>query len=231
MMARDYTRQEYIQKLVDASANISSFYQQDFLNYTGKTKDTKEYYTEVTSEWIIKNIELFHHIHQITRSTSYKTHTDENIIINEASNRIEERIAKEMYLKEFRFIGKVIDYQTPLKNNRSDNIGKIDLLAYNGSILRILELKGPDSKETMLRCVLEGYTYLQVVNHTKLRSDFDLPEDTPIEASPFIFYGGHQHQEMLEDRPMLKHLMKELNSKPFYIKQQGNQYDILEDQS
>ena len=73
-------------------------------------------------------------------------------------------------------VGRVIDYQTPLKNRRSDKAGKIDLLSYDGISVRILELKEPDSDETMLRCVLEGYTYMKTVDGKRLINDFELPE-------------------------------------------------------
>ena len=42
--------------------------------------------------------------------------------------------------KEISYVGEILDYQTPLKNKRSDEAGKIDLLSYDGRILRILEL-------------------------------------------------------------------------------------------
>lgn len=84
--------------------------------------------------------------------------------------------------KVFDVIGKIIDYQTPLKDIQTDKAGKIDLLAYNENekTLRILELKKLDSKETMLRCVLEAYTYLKIVDKAKLLKDFGLPKNTKL---------------------------------------------------
>lgn len=112
-------------------------------------------------------------------------------------------------------VGRIIDYQTPLKAKRSDEAGKIDLLAYDGTSLHILELKKPDSEETMLRCVLEGYTYLKTVDAEKLLSDFMLPPDTKVIASPLVFKDGLQWAELSEDRPWLKQLMRFLESTPF----------------
>ena len=110
----------------------------------------------------------------------------------------------------FDIIGKIIDYQTPLKNVQTDDAGKIDLLAYNKNtkILRILELKKLDSDETMLRCVLEAYTYLKIVDRDKLLKDFELPKDTTVKACPFVFFEGEQYKEIQEDRKYLKELMK-----------------------
>lgn len=124
--------------------------------------------------------------------------------------------------------GRVLDYQTPLKGRRADHAGKIDLLAYDGRAVRILELKAPDSTETMLRCVLEGETYRRTVDAEKLLADFGLPPATPVRASPLVFYGGVQWQEMQEDRPCLKQLMARLDSRPLYIKEVQNHYTVEE---
>ena len=126
-------------------------------------------------------------------------------------------------------IGKIIDYQTPLKNVQTDDAGKIDLLAYNKNtkILRILELKKSDSDETMLRCVLEAYTYLKIVDRDKLLKDFGLPEDAIVKACPFVFFEGEQYKEIQEDRKYLKELMKNLDIEPIYLKGEGGEYKVV----
>ena len=131
--------------------------------------------------------------------------------------------------KVFDIIGKIIDYQTPLKNVRGDKAGKIDLLAYNENekTLRILELKRPDSKETMLRCVLEAYTYLKIVDRTKLLKDFGLPENTIIKACPFVFYDGEQYQEMQKNKENLGKLIKKLGIEIIYLEEKDGEYSIV----
>ena len=125
-------------------------------------------------------------------------------------------------------LGKVLDYQTPLKNKRSDRAGKIDLLAYNGKVLRLLELKEPNSLETMLRCTLEGFTYLRTVNQKKLLEDWGLPSDTRVSVCPLVFSGGLQYREMQENRPFLKQLAVLLDSHPLYLSPlRDGKYDIL----
>ena len=69
----------------------------------------------------------------ITRKESYKTKGHDGIY-NPNSNRLEEITAMQMYnqCKDgsiYDFIGKIIDYQTPLKNSKTDDAGKIDLLS------------------------------------------------------------------------------------------------------
>ena len=237
-----YSKNEIIKKLEVAKSEMWKFYSQDFVNYRGKTSDSKDYYTEVVAEWILKNIYLFDYIKPITREKSYKVDSHDGIIKNEESKREEEKIAMKLFdlsqnqRKVFDVIGKIIDYQTPLKDIQTDKAGKIDLLAYNENeeekTLRILELKKPDSEETMLRCVLEAYTYLKVVDKDKLLKDFGLPEDTEIKACPFVFYDGEQHQEMKEikdSRKNLGELIEKLGIEVIYLKEENGEYSVIEE--
>ena len=224
-----YTRNEIVSKCTAAFGKISTFYKQNFVNYKGLTSDTKELFTEVIAEFLCDNIDEFKNgIPTITRESSYRTPGHDGVIRNGASNR-EEDIAMQMYGKKYDFVGKMIDYQTPLKSERSDKAGKIDLLTYDGSVLRILELKKPKGDETMLRCVLEGFTYLRTVDKEKLLENFELPRTTVIRACPFVFKGGVQYEEMHEPRPQLKRLMALLDSKPYYITKSDDGFIITED--
>ena len=63
-----YTRAEIIRKIEDAVKDgMSEFYQKKFINYTGTTSDTKEYYTEIIAEWCCNHKELFSDIKKIKR--------------------------------------------------------------------------------------------------------------------------------------------------------------------
>ena len=234
-MGKKYSKEEIIKKLEASKSEMGQFYSEDFLNYISETSDKEGDYTEIIAGWLLDNIELFNEIKLITREKSYKVKTHDGIIKNEESKREEEKIAMKLFDssknrgKVFDIIGKIIDYQTPLKNVRGDKAGKIDLLAYNENekTLRILELKRPDSKETMLRCVLEAYTYLKVVDKDKLLKDFGLPENTIVKACPFVFFDGAQYKEIQEDRKYLKELMKNLDVEPIYLKGEGGEYKAV----
>ena len=236
-MGKKYSKEEIIKKLEASKSEMGQFYSEDFLNYISETSDKERDYTEIIAGWLLDNIELFNEIKLITREKSYKVKTHDGIIKNEESKREEEIIAMKLFDfsqnqgKVFDIIGKIIDYQTPLKNVRGDKAGKIDLLAYNENenpkTLRILELKRPDSKETMLRCVLEAYTYLKVVDKDKLLKDFGLPENTVIKACPFVFYDGKQHKEMQQNRENLGQLIKELGIEVIYLKEENGEYSVI----
>ena len=225
-----YTRQEIIKRCEDEMANPSTFYKAEVINYRGKTTDTNELCNEIVAEFICNHLtEFVGGIRKITREETYKTksHTGERMPSN---SREEEQIAVKLFnQKRFDFIGEMIDYQTPLKNSREDEgTGKIDLLSYDGKILYILELKKPDSTETMLRCVLEGFTYLKTVDEEKLLVDFSLPLSTRVIACPLVFKDKEQYNEMGEERPWLKKVMELLDSKPYYISTENSKYFVTE---
>ena len=236
-MGKKYSKEEIIKKLEESKSEMGQFYSENFLNYISETSDKEGDYTEIIAEWLLNNIKLFDEIKPITREKNYKVKTHDGKIKNEKSNREEEIIAMKLFElsqnqgKVFDIIGKIIDYQTPLKNIRADKAGKIDLLAYNEEekILRILELKRPNSDETMLRCVLEAYTYLKVVDKVKLLKDFGLPEDTEIKACAFVFYGKEQYKEMQEDRKNLKELIEKLEIEVIYLEEKDGEYSVVKE--
>lgn len=139
--------------------------------------------------------------------------------------------------QEYRTIGRILNYQIPLKNKRTDPVGKIDLIAYNhnDNTSRLLELKRQDTQETMLRCVLEAYTYLRSVDVGKLIHDFNtgagqnIPPDAHILACPLVYENSLPHREYLdlEHRPHLRQLMKHLDSVPVIYRETADGHEIL----
>lgn len=213
-----YTEADIIKYANEASRQMNTFYQSAFVNYKG-TSSSNVLYSEIVAEWVLANIEQLSndHIPMITRRRSYRTEGHDGTTVNAMSNRVEERIALEIKQQGVLTpIGTIIDYQTPLKNTQEDEAGKIDLLAHDSisKTLRLLELKKPDSNETLLRCVLEGYTYYRTANIAKLIQDFNVPNTDKVLVCPLFFESSNQYkeyQEMLEGkRPFLQQLMKQL---------------------
>lgn len=237
----DYTKSELFTEFSKVD-NFRFFYQHKIINYRGPKSSTKEKYTEIAAEWVIDHIENFQQIPPIQRNKTYysKSHNGKSKNPDAVS---EKQTAIKMYNQGIiSGAGEILDYQTPLKNKQIDKVGEIDVLAFDKDkkILRILELKIPNSSETMLRCVLEAYTYLKTVDGRKLIRDFNrdgntnIPEDTPIVACPFVFRymsdgkDGLQYIEMQQDRPKLKKLMELLEIKPLYIEGIEGQYTASE---
>jgi hypothetical protein len=178
-----YTSEKIKEKVREALiTNPATVYKRGFVNNKGCADG--ERYTEIIARELWRDIksddhELFQNIPKITREKSYKTKSHEKLAEREKpkkSNRDEEWIAIGMYGKTFDCIGKILDFQTPLKNNADDDAGKIDLLSYNAdeNAAYILELKKPESDETLLRCALEAYTYWKIVDKEKLLCDFGI---------------------------------------------------------
>lgn len=226
---RAYSKLEVLHMIEAAALDIKAFYKQGFINYRGVTADTKEPYTEVICNYLLDHRELFDIIPVVTRESSYKQgHT--GTTTRETSNRVEERMAMRMFNQgKIPGLGRILDYQIPLKNKRSDTgLGKIDLLILKGEELLLLELKIPDSKETMLRCVLEGATYQRIIDEEKMKRDFDLSASISLRSCPLVRYQGAQHRELQEQRPNLLRLMEFLDSRPLYYLEEDGEYHIID---
>jgi hypothetical protein len=145
------------------------------VNWTSKTKDTKEFYSEVIAQELLKKLQLFDTITTVSRGSSYYRENHKDISIDLNSNRGEEIFAKRIAYLNLDNLGDILDYQIPLKDTRNDKgLGKIDLISFNKKLcsLFMIELKYENNHETLLRAVLEAYTYFKVVDKTKLKDDF-----------------------------------------------------------
>ena len=127
-----YTKEQIINACSnEANKDIRTLYKADFINYKGKTEDTNEYYTEIVCGWILEHLDLLQKIPVVSRTSGYRVLSHDGIVKNANSNRTEEIIAMKMFQQStIPGLGKIVDYQTPLKNTSSDPVGKIDLLSY-----------------------------------------------------------------------------------------------------
>lgn len=231
MARRYYSTKEILDKIREyevGKKDITYLYKESFINHRSKVIDSESYCTEIIAERLLNNIELLKNIKNISRETTYKTKSHQDITNKKINNtnRKEEITAINM-LEQSNIvgIGKIIDYQIPLKNKRDDHnkgIGKIDLLAVDEKRLRILELKIEDSSETMLRCVLEAYTYSKVLNKEKFFKDFELDKKLEIVCCPLVFLNSKQYKELEEERKYLKELMKKLKIETIVIDRELN---------
>ena len=174
-------------KLTEVQNFAANFYKAPIINYkghvTGKSKVNNTRYSEVIADTLVSKgyiktwLEL-----QPLRPNHFDTghNHSESVDINklQISNRKEEILAKLLfYQRDVKDLGYIFDYQTPLKKVRSNSYGKIDLLGYNSKdkCYSIIELKyrPSGSEETLLRCVLEAYTYYKLfdLNHIESAQD------------------------------------------------------------
>ena len=174
-------------KLTEVQKFAANFYKAPIINYkghvTGKSKVNNTRYSEVIADTLVSKdyiktwLEL-----QPLRPNHFDTghNHSENVDMNklQISNRKEEILAKLLfYQRDVKDLGYIFDYQTPLKKVRSNSYGKIDLLGYNSKdkCYSIIELKyrPSGSDETILRCVLEAYTYYKLFDLNQIESAQD----------------------------------------------------------
>jgi hypothetical protein len=195
---KDY-REDIIRDMVKEKLinNINLFYKSAFLNYSGKTLDTKEEYTEVIADELVNN---YDRISQPWKNLPIRKTKSFNMSHDGFSN-VKSRLKKfgkleycEKLLAIALFnsgqtycLGKILDYEVPLKEKQKPyDLGKIDLVSVddNTQAVRLIELKiknkgGTD--ETLLRAVLEIYTYYKLIKHSesqgKFLQDYDLLDD------------------------------------------------------
>lgn len=174
-------------KLTEEQKFAANLYKAPIINYkghvSGKSKVNNTRYSEVIADTLVSKgyiktwLEL-----QPLRPNHFDTghNHSESVDINklQISNRKEEILAKLLfYQREVKDLGYIFDYQTPLKKVRSNSYGKIDLLGYNSKdkCYSIIELKyrPSGSEETLLRCVLEAYTYYKLFDLNQIESAQD----------------------------------------------------------
>ena len=169
------TKNENIEELKTKLSTIEDLYNSKCVNWSGKTIDTDESYSEIISNELLRYLEEFDNILPVTRSKTYCRENHCNIEIDICkSNRDEENFAKRITGLKLEELGLILDYQIPLKDTIADKgLGKIDLISFNdeNKTLYLIELKYEGNKETLLRASLESYTYFKTVNQNKLVND------------------------------------------------------------
>ena len=154
----------------DIKRFAANFYKAPIVNYKGYVNGSKNLYSEIIAKTLVSE-DLVKEWDKLKPVRSNHFDTDHTPTQNELSitNRKEEILAKLLFYQgEVKDLGYIFDYQTPLKKDRSDSYGKIDLLGYNtdDKCYSVIELKyrPSGSDETLLRCVLEAYTYYKLLD-------------------------------------------------------------------
>lgn len=119
----------------------------------------------------------------------------------------------------------LLDYQVPMKNSKKDKEKNIDLVGTDGKSLYILEYKKSESEETLLRSVLECYSYRRFIDEgiDKFTKDFGLPDADVIPAI-LMMKNSEQYKsfkEAKEKNEKIIELMKKLGVKAFVIEPKG----------
>ena len=169
---------------IEAKRFAANFYKAPIVNYkgyvNGRTQEIKNRYSEVISSTLLSTslLKTWKELNPVRANHFDTDHTHSEKVELEklqGTNRKEEILAKLLfYQREVAGLGYIFDYQTPLKATKNDSYGKIDLLGYNtdDKCYSVIELKyrPSGSEETLLRCVLEAYTYYRLLDIKQINS-------------------------------------------------------------
>jgi hypothetical protein len=168
------------------------FYTKAFLNYAGKPTDSEEPYTEVIADELINSYNLVSQIGKNTpiRRKSFNRHHDGVANVKARIQRYgyleynEKLLAIALFnTKKAYCLGEIFDYEVPIKEKQTDKYGRIDLVSrdVNNQSVKLIELKikaKNKNDETLLRALLEIYTYYKLIkssnSYDKFLKDYDL---------------------------------------------------------
>ena len=183
----EYTKNQTIDEFNKEIFNIEKIYKAKFINWKGNTIDTKEYYTEIIANELLANLNTFSKINQVQRTQDYRIPKHFPIMLSETT-REEEIFAKRISGLELKLIGKILDYQINIKGVQKDESGKIDLISFNNQNKKfhLIEFKYKgNSNDTLLRTILEIYTYFKQVDRKKLVTEY-LFQNSNLNTEPDI---------------------------------------------
>ena len=211
-------------------------YKLRIINHRGPRKGIRD--TETIAKWLCGRFDTFSKSLQtssILRSDGKgrepgKPYFTKEHDISEATateHRKEEKIAQHIYIaSRSRDSGKrpidtwdianIIDYQTPINESKGNGAGKIDLLSYNAddNNLCFLELKKESSEETLLRCILEAYTYYKTIKDTIVFSNsfshYGCNSTTSFSIAPLFFENSQPHKDFSNATPHLVELVRKI---------------------
>lgn len=190
---------------------------------------------ETTIEWVTCNLKAIKD--DIERYVKGKTRYPKSYDVRGASHKMqykkavaEKEIARAMINWQRKFntsiplsgesttnsIGELRNYEVPFfvgKKNRA--VGeKIDIISVTDAKreLYILELKNNQSNETLLRCLLEAFTYSLFADRVRLKEAYGASQNAKIVICPLIFKGTRPYKDFVElnGKAEFEKLLKEM---------------------
>ncbi len=190
--ARGYTESAIRQRVcaaLERENELHMFYCERFLNYRGNTTDSQKPYIEVIAKELLEHYEKATRIGQgmrIRRTKNFNVSHDGISNVDARLKRFgelrfsEKLLAVALYNSQTSYcFGRIFDYQVPLKERQADKFGEIDLVALQGDSIKLLELKiSGKTEESLLRALLEVYTYYKLLANSKDKfvTDFSLQQ-------------------------------------------------------
>jgi hypothetical protein len=234
-MPKKYNCKQVQNKIAESIKKPETIYKADCVNWSGRTNDSNELSSEIIAGLLLekKNSGWLKGIGTISREETYNPHLGAKFQKTK-SNRKEEQYAGCLFNTKAKLgtLGKVIEYQVPLKNIRGDRAGKIDLVTYNESknSFYLIEFKLNNTSDTLLKTVLEIETYYLQLDPEKFRCDFNTNPQSEIykavllQGKPEGCLALKEAKEVnkINLRPKLKKLIQKLQIGVYELINDGN---------
>ena len=177
-------------------------------------------YTEWISEWLDEFLDEIRLIEKGLRQRSFKfaDHRGQISLQTGIEQLTEKRLVRAMFnLVQVPALGKVVDYEVPLKESDDAKHGDIDLLCISSESALCVEAKKPEASESLLKAILQAFVYTSLVatRREAFLKDFDLPPILKLTPSVLTFASAQSARQIRErDRyPNLWRLASTLNLK------------------
>jgi hypothetical protein len=179
-----------------------------------------EGYTEWIAELILKEISKILLVKDGLREKPFRVdgHKGQCTLSTGIEQCTEKRLVRAMFnSREPSLMGRVLDYEIPLKKNNQAKHGDIDLLCCLEKTVLCIEAKQPNASESVLKAILEAYVYTSLVSTAKVRflNDFGLAPNlqlTPAVLTFAVSASGRQLRE-INRFPQLLSLVRTLNKR------------------
>ncbi len=176
-------------------------------------------YTELIADWVHSAFPDIRLVADGLRQRSFRVpdHKGQIKLQTGIEQLTEKRLVRAMYnLSEIPALGKVIDYEVPLKETDEADHGDIDLLCVRSETAFCVEAKKPESNESLLKAVLQAFVYTSLVGtrKTSFLSDFELPPTLGLTPAVLTFASAQSARQLKkkESFPKLWRLVATLNS-------------------
>jgi len=178
-------------------------------------------YSENIADIIVNDFYLIKLVKKDLRQNNFKIddHCGQSQLSTHIVQHTEKRFLRALFNfaneKPLESIGKVIDYEVPLKGKRGAKHGDIDLLAHNNNNLFVIEAKKHNSSESILKAILEAYVYSKLVHSIKEQfySDFGFTSELILTPTILTFKSATSGKQLLSinNYPNIKRLLSFLN--------------------
>lgn len=128
----------------------------------------------------------------------------------------EKRIVRALYnAKRLPLLGRILDYEAPLRATRDAEHGDVDLISVSRGDCLCLEAKKPGSNESLLKPMLQAYTYARLLwrHRRRFLDEYELDSQTRLTPGVLTFPDAVSGQMLdnLHQYPRLSRLIVRLS--------------------